>query len=60
MNLAARGLVYTLEVSRVKSETGLHMWRVRRGTQVRKHYRLLSGAFNKQGNLHRRLVLGSG
>lgn len=56
MNLAARGLVYTLEVSRVKSETGLHMWRVRRDAQGR----LVSGAFNKQGNLHWRLVLGAG
>lgn len=60
MNLAARGLVYTLEVSRVKSETGLHMWRVRRDAQGRKHYRLVSGAFKKQGNLHWRLVLGAG
>lgn len=49
----------TTGVPRVKSETGPHIGRVRRDLNKRKaNSRMAGGGFNKQGNLHRRLVLG--
>lgn len=43
----------------VRSQTGSHTWRAWRHLGERHCSRLVGGRFNKQGNLHTRLVLGN-
>ena len=48
----------TLEASWVKSETGLYTKRARRDQRKRQTLQTVRHRFNKQGDLHMRLVLG--